>query len=362
MSTPPNAKRRRATSALNTSASSISPSSSSPSFSFTSPTSLSSSSSTPRPSSSLSSSLASPSSSSSPASDPAVEAQFLGLCQQHPAGIRSEQFTALHPSVPLTSLILSINALLSRGRLTLLSDSSTTPPTPYYRHASSSDASRLSGLSAADLVIYQMIAKEGNRGIWIRDLRRRSQLTAVEVPRALKALMGRRLVKAERSIEGKNKKVYMLYDLEPAKEVKGSSWYGGGEFDAEFIDALRSASLAFIGDADDGDAGRSVQEVSDFLRSTGAFHVQCSVEEMELVLNALVLDGLLTSNGPEAGGGGLGKGKRGTLYRVQRGGAFVSDVVHVPCVLCPVRSACSEEPGSVISPYTCEYYRQWLDF
>ena len=376
MTTPPNPKRRRPTQSISI------PSSPFPPLPPPPPPPLLPSTTTTTSSSS---------SSSPPSSDPSVDGLFLSLCASHPSGMRVEQFTSLHPSIPLTSLILTINSLLSRGRLTVLSDASTSPPTPYYRtlpplppHPSSSsstpstpspnplDPSRLTSLSPPDLILYQMIAHTTNRGIWIRDLRRRSNLTSQEVTRALKTLMARRLVKAERSVEGKNKKVYMLYELEPAKEVKGNSWYGGGEFDGEFIAALRETTVAYVRGASGGSGGegggegggRGVSEVWEYLRGTGVFEVECTVEEVEMILNTLVFDGFLTCNGVEAGGGDdrdrVGGAKK--LYRAQRGGVYEAEVVHVPCVVCPVRRQCSEEPGSVVSPYTCQYYTQWIDF
>ena len=198
---------------------------------------------------------------------------------------------------------------------------------------------------------------------------------AVEVGKVLKLLMARRLVKCEKSIEGNNKKVYMLWELEPAKEVRGNSWYGNGEFDKDFLDALRQTSMQFIrqraqqpsgaegavGAGSAATAGVTAEEVSVFLKSTGVFEVECTLEEMGMVLDGLVFDGLLTSS-TAAERGELGSRKVKMRYCLQRGGRFESPLVQIPCVLCPVRSQCSEEPGSVISPYTCEYYTKWLEF
>lgn len=302
---------------------------------------------------------------------------FLSLAESEAGGITYTHFLAAHPGVSVNLLLPAINNLLSRGRLLLLSDSSTTPPTHYYKHIAAEAASRMLGLSATDLVVYQLIAKEANRGLWVRDIRRRSGVGAVEVGKVLKLLMARKLVKCERSIEGTNKKVYMLFELEPAKEVRGNSWYGNGEFDKDFIDALRQTSLQFIqkrsqqstsagGQAETvvgvAVAGSSVtaEDVSAFLKSTGVFEVECTLEEMGMILDGLVFDGLLTSTAGERGE--LGGRKAKVRYSLQRGGRYETPLVQIPCVLCPVRSQCSEEPGSVISPYTCEYYTKWLEF
>ena len=312
---------------------------------------------------------------SSPASSGEVEALFLSLAEREVGGITYTHFLAAHPHISVTLLLPAINSLLSRGRLLLLSDSSTTPPTHYYKHIDAEAASRMLGLSATDLVVYQLIAKEGNRGLWVRDIRRRSGVGAVEVGKVLKLLMARKLVKCERSIEGANKKVYMLSELQPAKEITGNSWYGNGEFDKDFIDALRHTAMQFIKQRAGAVAGGpvevtvavavaavgvTVEEVSAFLKSTGVFEVECTLEELGMILDGLVFDGLLTSTAAERGE--VGSRKARVRYSLQRGGRYDSPLVQIPCVLCAVRSQCSEEVGSVISPYTCEYYSKWLEF
>ena len=305
-----------------------------------------------------------------------MESLFLSLAEREAGGITYDRFLLAYPGVAVTALLSAINSLLSRGRLMLLSDPSTTPPTHYYQHVAPEAASRMLGLSSTDLVVYQLIAKEGNRGLWVRDIRRRSGVGAVEVGKVLKLLMARRLVKCEKSIEGNNKKVYMLFELEPAKEIKGNTWYGNGEFDKDFIDALRHTALQFVrqraaaATATESAAewegaalaasGVTAEEVSGFLKSTGVFEVECTLDEMGMILDGLVFDGLLTSAAADKADV---RGRKPKLrYALQRGGRYDTPLVQIPCVLCSVRSQCSEEPGSVISPYTCEYYAKWLDF
>lgn len=60
---------------------------------------------------------------------------------------------------------------------------------------------RLKGLNAAEVLIYQLIEKEKNMGIWIRDLRRKSNLPQQQIPKILKVLMTRKLIKCEKSVE-----------------------------------------------------------------------------------------------------------------------------------------------------------------
>lgn len=46
------------------------------------------------------------------------------------------------------------------------------------------------------------------------------------------------LIKSIRSVVSKSKKLYVLFDVEPAKEITGGPWYSDQEFDHEFVAAL----------------------------------------------------------------------------------------------------------------------------
>jgi DNA-directed RNA polymerase III subunit RPC6 len=49
--------------------------------------------------------------------------------------------------------------------------------------------------------------------------------------KCVKELLKRKLIKEEKSIAAKNKKVYLLYDLTPSKAIKGGVWWSGHDFD-----------------------------------------------------------------------------------------------------------------------------------
>eukprot|EP00976_Prorocentrum_cordatum_P114481 1195854-Prorocentrum_minimum.AAC.7 len=83
--------------------------------------------------------------------------------------------------------------------------------------------------------------------------------------KVLKTLEMRKLIKAVKSVASKNRKVYMLYELEPSKELTGGAWYTEQEFDAEFIQVLRDHCLKFV-----MHKGRvTLEELCDFVSCTG---------------------------------------------------------------------------------------------
>ena len=76
------------------------------------------------------------------------------------------------------------------------------------------------------------------RGIWTRDIKVSSSIPQQSLTKALKLLEQRMLIKSIRSVVSKSKKLYVLFDVEPAKEITGGPWYSDQEFDHEFVAAL----------------------------------------------------------------------------------------------------------------------------
>ena len=93
-----------------------------------------------------------------------------------------------------------------------------------YKYLVQEQAAKFKGLSSDELLVYQIIKSAHNMGIWTRDLKVRSNLQQPQVVKVLKVLEGRKLIKAIKSVTNKNRKVYMDYDLEPAREVTGGAW------------------------------------------------------------------------------------------------------------------------------------------
>lgn len=95
-------------------------------------------------------------------------------------------------------------------------------------------------------LVYTLIKQSDDKGIWTRELRTRANLQQVQLQRILRALETRKIVKSLKSVESKNKKIYMLFEIEPSRQVTGGAWYNEQEFDSEFLGILRDQTYRFI--------------------------------------------------------------------------------------------------------------------
>lgn len=184
-------------------------------------------------------------------------------------------------------MLKALNTLLSKGRLV---SSMRANNKLVFKVQSIEEAQRLQGLTGEDRLILQEVEKAGNVGIATRELRMKANMQHPAVAKILKKLEDRRLVQPVKSVASKNKKVYMLAGLEPARELTGGSWYIDGEFDYELIAVLQKASTAYIQQREKATA----HEVHDFIRTSGLIKgKQLRPQDIEAVLQSLVYDARL---------------------------------------------------------------------
>ncbi|CAE8695740.1 unnamed protein product, partial [Polarella glacialis] len=151
-----------------------------------------------------------------------------------------------------SSQILRIaNTLLGQGRLNL---QQLPNGRLIYKAVEPQLAAKFSGLDAHARMVYQFIEKTGDKGAWSKSLKDQTNLQQHTITKATKDLMKKQLIKEVKSVQKGNRKVFMLIDLEPAREVSGGTWYQDGEFNTQWVESLREQCQEFL----DSNNGRAV--------------------------------------------------------------------------------------------------------
>nr|XP_046219982.1 DNA-directed RNA polymerase III subunit RPC6-like [Oncorhynchus gorbuscha] len=146
------------------------------------------------------------------------------------------------PHLEAQQRAMAINRLLSLGQLDLLRNSSGL----LYRMKDAQTASKMKGSDNQEKLVYQVIEDAGNKGIWSRDIRYKSNLPLTEINKILKNLESKKLIKAVKSVAASKKKVYMLYNLQPDRSVTGGAWYSDQDFESEFVEVLNQQCFKFL--------------------------------------------------------------------------------------------------------------------
>ncbi|XP_027415449.1 DNA-directed RNA polymerase III subunit RPC6 isoform X4 [Bos indicus x Bos taurus] len=270
-----------------------------------------------------------------PDADPVeIENRIIELCHQFPHGITDQVIQNEMPHIEAQQRAVAINRLLSMGQLDLLRSNTGL----LYRIKDSQNAGKMKGSDNQEKLVYQIIEDAGNKGIWSRDIRYKSNLPLTEINKILKNLESKKLIKAVKSVAASKKKVYMLYNLQPDRSVTGGAWYSDQDFESEFVEVLNQQCFKFL-----------------------QTKVELSMEDIETILNTLIYDGKVEMTIIAAKEGTVGSvDGHMKLYRAVSPIILPTGLVRAPCGLCPVFDDCHE--GGEISPSNCIYMTEWLEF
>jgi DNA-directed RNA polymerase III subunit RPC6 len=153
-------------------------------------------------------------------------------------------------------------------------------------------AQKYKGLDVSDRLVLQVIEKAGNKGIWTKEIRMQTNIHPQPLNKIFKHLEQRRLIKPVKSVTAKAKKLYMLYELAPSKELTGGVWYSGLEFDHEFISELRTFVIQCVKKLNEG-KGVTLAEIKGKMKQIEVSKVELSLEEIEQLVKTLVYDYLI---------------------------------------------------------------------
>ncbi|XP_068683022.1 DNA-directed RNA polymerase III subunit RPC6-like [Montipora capricornis] len=297
-----------------------------------------------------------------------LEERVVQLCKENPKGITDQLISQDLPNIPPQQRVTAINRLLSMGRIELLKSGTQL----LYRYKDAQAAVKTKGFDLQEKLVYQIIEEAGNKGIWIRDIRFKSNIQMTQVNKILKNLESKKLIKAVKSVAASRKKVYMLFNLEPDVSVTGGAWYSDQDFESEFVEVLnqqcykyleQKAALAERMNVDPlakrNASYSSCQDVCKYISELGISKVQLSEGDIETILNTLVFDGkaeiTLVADSSSSRSTSTEQKK---LFRALVPLMPSTGLMSTPCGVCPVSDRCRD--GGPISPSKCVYMKEWL--
>lgn len=287
-------------------------------------------------------------------------AQLVALARSKPQGISNDDIKSSLADTPPEVRVQAVNRLIQQEMLDILTKGKTLI---YRLKDPAKKTTAATEMDNDERVIYNIIQEGGRSGIWIRDIRMKSNLVNPQLNKILKNLESRKLVKAVKSVNAGKKKVYMLYNVEPDRTVTGGAWYNDTDFDFEFVDVLNQQCLRFLQMRRDSakktsDGPLSVQvrslcsvsDVQKFIAELRISKIELDEDDLETILKTIVYDGRAQR---------VLQGDGTYLYKAIEVLLPPEGLVQTPCGICPVINNCSDI-GS-ITPKTCDYLKEWLE-
>jgi DNA-directed RNA polymerase III subunit RPC6 len=322
-----------------------------------------------------------------------IKNEVFNLVQAYDNGLTESELSRTMHNTSSEMRMNAINALANDGKIQLCKQGSNL----VYRVIDSKSTynhSALQGhsnISIEERAVFRVVESAGSKGIWNREIRNQTKLPLNQMSKVLKNLETKKLIKAVKSVTASKKKLYMLYGLEPDKSVTGGAWYSGTEFESEYVQVLHEQCYQFVKrrlvaacDKDKNDfveaRNRSLvssSEVKEHIDNLKISNVQLSQQDIEMVLDTIVFDGLiekiaiekspdvtmdstpiksekcLTSDEEDQETSNFTYFYRALAKLVESTG-----VMRVPCGQCPHVHEC--RPGAVVNPEKCAYFDRWF--
>lgn len=159
----------------------------------------------------------------------------------------------------------------------------------------------------------------------------------------------KKLIKPLKSIHQKNRRIYILANLQPSKEVVGGTFYENGEFNDGLVERLRAQIMNIFQNG----SKASFKDVSSYVRSCG-FGNEFADNDLLLVLKTLQLEQRIqVSLHPSTGE---------AVYSWCRWTSNDNSFASIPCFSCPISEECLRYNGARVSPPNCKYMDVWLNY
>jgi DNA-directed RNA polymerase III subunit RPC6 len=228
---------------------------------------------------------------------------------------------------------------------------------PLFRIIDEEKWNKISGLTDAEVQIYEIIEESGATGIWIRDIKNAVGYSTGQVQKHLGALEKKALVKKVNPVSSKSRKHYILTEFEPSAQITGGPWYTAGEFDDDFIFGIKNLVKRYIERAENAEGFLSSEEILEKLTQDGIIAKETmDKEHMDIVLSTMVYGEEIE----EVGSGEAGSLKAVPRFKIASPFFAPNHLAQTPCGICPVSDQCYE--GGVISPTSCPYMQDWFEW
>jgi len=101
-------------------------------------------------------------------------------------------------------------------------------------------------LTGEEKLVYSHVEDAHQKGIWMRDLKKRTNLAQPVVQKVMGKLEGVRLVKSIKNVRAPAQKTFMLYHLVPSDDVTGGSFFDAGDLDESLIEELSNLIIFHV--------------------------------------------------------------------------------------------------------------------
>ncbi|EQB60203.1 rpc34p [Vairimorpha apis BRL 01] len=202
-------------------------------------------------------------------------------------GVTEEQILVMNPALTKEMLVKNLNNYIQKNNITVYKNSGKI----YYKAI-------LNATDDYETLIISLISASGTEGMWIRDIKEKTNMPHNLLLKILNTLENKRIIKSIKNIKN-NRKVYVMYDIMPSDEITGGFWFIDNEVDFECVENVSKIVLNYIikkTKVDNENAinkysnNVSLSEITDYINGLKFLNSTVKESDMLILVNTLVYD------------------------------------------------------------------------
>ena len=147
-----------------------------------------------------------------------------------------------------------------------------------------------------EALVLALIAKAESTGLWLRDIKTKTNIPHNLILKILKALELNKNIKSIKSVKN-NRKTYILYDIKPDEDVTGGVWFNNNDVDLVFVNKLQDIIYKFCLKKEEPfilnkiDSLVRISDLIEFILKSKISEIPLMVSDINTLIDCLVFDG-----------------------------------------------------------------------
>ncbi|ORD99980.1 RPC6 [Hepatospora eriocheir] len=202
-------------------------------------------------------------------------------------GANEDMITKNFPEIKKIDIASTLNELLSANKIEV----SVTLGGVFYK-------AKRDMKNDYEAMILNILKEGGSEGVWIKDIKNKSNIPHALLLKILKGLEVSNKIKGLKSIKN-NRKMYVLYDLMPDEKMTGGIFFENNEVDIDLVEKLMVVILKIISKENDShylpnfSELFTVSEILTKLKNSNILSVNISEEDFSTIIDVMEYDNLI---------------------------------------------------------------------
>lgn len=144
-------------------------------------------------------------------------------------------------------------------------------------------------------MVISLLSQAGTNGLWLRDIKARTNIPHNLILKILRSLESTQQIKSLKSIKT-NRKMYMLYGVQPDEDMTGGVWFNSNDVDLVFVEKLMEIICKYCKRREERhvlpklDSLVRVTELKEFIDGSRITEVELSMADINTLIDTLVYD------------------------------------------------------------------------